>query len=252
MAPCRSAGPVLTSASWPTRMATPRSSVRTRVDEMSSRLRGFHGRAVSQFAIVAESNAGDGPVLREMQPISAWSGACNRRCSEVTVTMGRTSELAFKRGRARVHILLVDGDPARRGALRESLAQDGHEVVTIVAVTQLIFFIELSRGQLSPKPDVVLVDASMAEGAVFDVVRAGRDVLEHAALVLLFSHPPDSRMLEAGILDDLEPCAAFGPGFDEDDVRTLVINLPFSKRQPPRVSQTQLMAAPWKDKAGGR
>ena len=157
--------------------------------------------------------------------------------------MGKSSELTFRRGPGErgVRVLIVDTNPVRRARMRDALRADGHEVLVVVGLTQLVFTLQISDDGLAPRADVVFVDVTLGEGIVVDVLRANRDSLGTALLALML--PGADEVRTYGNLEGLEPYASFGPSPDPDDLRTAVLNAPSSSRmRAARVRQQQVMS----------
>lgn len=138
--------------------------------------------------------------------------------------MGSMSALTFSHSSFRSRVLYADADPQRRSRLVRAFSADSHDVVTIVGATQLLFAVQIVVDGLAPKPDAIVVDASLGEGAGLEVLRAHREALSYLTLALL------APRRDSDVHVGLEPCLIFAGAVDEDDLRTALLNAPLSNR----------------------
>ncbi|MBL8611160.1 MAG: hypothetical protein JNL38_27705 [Myxococcales bacterium] len=134
------------------------------------------------------------------------------------------SALTFSHNSFRSRVLYADADSARRSRLVRAFSADGHDVVTIVGATQLLFALQIVVDGLAPRPDAIVVDTNLGDGAGLEVLRAHREDLSFLTLALL------APRRDAEVHLGLEPCAVFAGAVDEDDLRTALLNAPINNR----------------------
>jgi DNA-binding NarL/FixJ family response regulator len=130
--------------------------------------------------------------------------------------MGCDSKLRFRYRRGS-RILLADSNPQTRQGLVRGLVEDGHQVVNVVGVTQLLFALEVLDYGSALAPDALIVDTAMGDGAALEVLLERRGAIPDAFLVLLSDQDPST-------FRELGPSAVFRRPFNDEDVRTAILN----------------------------